>query len=201
MSLKASPQRKLDHSSKDFFQTPHPLTRLLLENEVFDGTILEPAAGKGAIVKVLKDFDNKEIVAYDLDDNNGKDFLTEDRCFSNIITNPPFKLAHQFILHSKQLANQKIAMLLPLNYLHGQKRFNEIWTDTLFPLASVYIFTRYVMFDTKLRKDDKLISNGFMTFAWFVWDKKHQGPPAIKWLPIEKKDIATNKKKTNKERK
>lgn len=36
----------------DFYQTPYNLTRRLLEVEKFEGSILEPACGNGAIVSV-----------------------------------------------------------------------------------------------------------------------------------------------------
>lgn len=39
----------------DFYETPYSLTRLLLEKEKLEGTVLEPACGELAIVKVLKE--------------------------------------------------------------------------------------------------------------------------------------------------
>lgn len=44
-------ERKLD----DFYQTPHWATQLLLNYQELEENILEPAVGKGKIVKVLKD--------------------------------------------------------------------------------------------------------------------------------------------------
>ena len=38
-----------------FVETPSYVTNALLENETFEGNILEPCCGKGAISKVLKD--------------------------------------------------------------------------------------------------------------------------------------------------
>ena len=39
-------------NKNDYYQTPYSMTRQLLEVENFEGKILEPSCGAGAIVKV-----------------------------------------------------------------------------------------------------------------------------------------------------
>ena len=99
------------------------MTEQLLQNEEFIGNVLEPSCGKGAISKVLKEH-NFEVTAQDYDEGLGIDFLKFNKKFDNIITNPPFRLANEFVKKSLELANNKVAMLLPLNYLHGVTRLN-----------------------------------------------------------------------------
>ena len=115
----------------DFYETPYSITEQLLEVEDFTGSILEPACGNGAILKILKN-----VTGYDIE----KDFLTETKHYNNIITNPPFSLSFEFIIKAKEIARKKIAFLLPLSYIHGKKRFDYIYQDKEFPLARVYVF-------------------------------------------------------------
>lgn len=160
----------------DFYETPYSLTEQLLEVEKLKGSILEPARGNGAISKVLRRC-GLDCIEYDQE----TDFLKETRKCDTIITNPPYSKAFQFILKAKKVAQRKIVFLLPLSYLHGKKRFDYIWQDIDFPLARVYIFTRYPMLGEKLREDGKY-NTGMMVYAWYVWEKEYIGNPEIKWL-------------------
>lgn len=165
----------------DFYETPFSITEQLLEREHFKGTILEPCSGGGAIMKVLlENYMLENLTDYDLD-NDGLDFFAETRKYDYIITNPPFSKAHEWILKCKEVAEYKFALLLPLSYLHGEKRYKEIYQDKEFPLARVYVFTRYPMLGDKLRMDGKY-RTGMMVYAWFVWDKFHTGQPTIQWI-------------------
>jgi hypothetical protein len=160
----------------DFYETPFSITRHLLNHEEFHGSILEPACGFGAITTVLTEH-NYTHTAYDKE----TDFLKETKQYSNIITNPPYSLAFEFITKAKEVATNKFAMLLPLSYLHGKKRYDKIWTDIDYPLARVYIFTRYPMLGDPLRVDGKY-RTGMMVYAWFVWDSKCWDEPTIRWI-------------------
>ena len=159
----------------DFYETPYSLTRLFLEANNIIGTVLEPACGNGAIVKVLREF-GVEPKAYDKD----VDFLTETSTYDWIVTNPPFSLAMEFINKAKQVSNN-FAFLLPLSYLHGKQRLDGVYSDKIFPLSSVFVFSRYPMLGDPLREDGKH-RTGMMVYAWFVWRKGYTGEPVIKWL-------------------
>ena len=179
----------------DFYETPYSLTRKFLDVETFDKslTVCEPACGAGAISNILKERWDKNLVsAYDKETN----FLTETGNYDYIITNPPFSLAQEFILNAKMVANKKFALLLPLSYLHGKKRFDEIYSDREFPLKKVYVFTRYPMLGEKLREDGKY-TTGMMVYAWFVWERGYVDEPTISWIDnnedvLSKKDMDTS---------
>ena len=171
-SLCNSPKR---HKS-DFYQTPYCLTDLLLTVEKFEGSILEPACGQLAIVNRLPYCTRY----YDKD----VDFLQETTRYDNIITNPPFSLAKEFILKAKEICDKKFVFLLPISYLHGKERYDIIWTDKKFPLRTVYVFTRYPLLEDTVRPDGKC-KTGMMVYAWFVWDKNYEGDPTIQWLDID----------------
>lgn len=56
-------------NKNDLYQTPHSLTRKLLNNEPFDFelNVLEPACGNNAIVKILKEkWKDDKITYYDM---------------------------------------------------------------------------------------------------------------------------------------
>ena len=163
----------------DFYETPYSITRQFLERErELTGTILEPSCGDGAIVKVLKEM-NFNVIGKDL--SLGQNFLEETERYEAIITNPPFSIVYEFIQKAKTLTNY-FAFLLPLSYLHGKKRFDNIYSDNTFPLSRIYVFTRYPMLGEKLREDGKY-NTGMMVYAWFVWDKKTTGQkPIIEWI-------------------
>ena len=103
----------------DFYETPYSITRQFLDREDFSNcnSVLEPASGNGAIVKVLAEHFKfkkpEQLQFYDL--SYGRNFLEEKGSFDAIITNPPFSLAKEFILKAKEVATQKFAMLLPLS--------------------------------------------------------------------------------------
>ena len=161
----------------DFYQTPFNITRRLLEVEKFNGRILEPSCGAGAIVSILKEKGYHDITAYDLL-INGIDFLDERRKFDYIITNPPFSLAKEFILKACEVA-PKFAFLLPLNYLHGKERLDKIYSKNI--LEKIYVFTRYPMLCQSVRPDGKY-HTGMMVYAWYIFSTANQNAPQIFWL-------------------
>ena len=176
----------------DFYETPYTLTRKFLDVEYFNknSTVCEPACGGGAISKVLNEYwEDDKITAYDKETN----FLWDFDEYNYIITNPPFSLAFEFIQKAKQLAKSKFALLLPLSYLHGKKRFDEIYSDREYGLEKVYVFTRYPMLGETLREDGKY-NTGMMVYAWYVWTNGYNERPIIDWLDnnedvLSKKDL------------
>jgi len=189
-------QRKMS----DFYQTPYSMVEQLLENEKFDynKNVLEPACGEEAIVCIL-DLYFMKYTFYDIKESENYDFLYENNKYDYIITNPPFSLAFEFIQQAKKVAKEKFAMLLPLSYLHGQKRYeSKIFTDPNYPLTKVYVFTRYPMLSDTVREDGKY-TTGMQVYAWFIWENNFDGyiqwkNPIIKWIDnnkyvLSKKDI------------
>ena len=173
----------------DFYETPFSLTQLLLDKldleELKNKTILEPCFGKGAILDVLgrNGFDKDKVYCYDINASylpEKKDFLEEIGHYDVILTNPPFSKAFEFIKKAKEVSDS-FFFLLPLSYLHGKKRYDEIYSDRGFPLKKVFIFTRYPMLGERLREDGKF-HTGMMVYAWFWWEKNYLGESTIDWL-------------------
>jgi hypothetical protein len=154
----------------DFYPTPPHATQALLDRERFTGLILEPACGDGAIVRVLRR-QGYDVEAADLLD--GQDFFERTATVSNIITNPPYRHSLEFILHAKKIATCKIAMLFPVEFLHGGTRY-ELFQDRRFPLKVVYVFASRLRFGSE--------TNATVGHAWYVWDRRYKGEPVIRWI-------------------
>ncbi len=170
----------------DFYPTPAWATEALLEVEQIEGYVWEPAAGDGSMTDPLLDF-GKIVKSTDIEprrlDIDRMDFLNDPyvdpQPVSNIITNPPYKHALEFVLKAKEIADEKIIMLLKTRFLEGQRR-QEMWRDTEFPLARLWQFSKRV---SMYRNGERgKMGTGTEAFAWFVWDRNHKGPATIGWL-------------------
>ena len=169
----------------DFYATPPESTIALLEREVFEGNILEPACGAGHISEVLKSY-GYETISTDLVDRGygvgDVDFLkTEFEKIDNVVTNPPFKYAKEFIEKALEVSNKKVAMFCKIQLLEGVSR-QEMFMNT--PLKTVYVFSKR---QNPLRNGSPVDENGkkwssTMCFAWFVWEQGYEGKPSIEWL-------------------
>jgi len=94
--------------------------------------------------------------------------VTKSRATQNVITNPPYRWARQFIDHALTLVSPrsgKVAMLLQLHFLGSVSR-HEWFRET--GLSRVYTFSRTLpYYDFKRGIWHK--TSGF-AHAWFVWD-------------------------------
>lgn len=164
----------------DFYSTPEIATLELLKREKFEGNILECACGTGAISKVLIREIPNEVISKDLIDRGygitNQDFLNEIQIYDNIITNPPFNIAQDFVEKALKLSKSKVAFLMRVQFLEGKKR------KTLFdknPPSRVYVFSYRLPY---LRGDDEQPETSAMCLCWFVWDKNYVGDTIIKWI-------------------
>lgn len=167
----------------DFYPSPPEATAALLRVENFDGAIWECACGDGAISEPLTDAGHT-VVSTDLVargyGESGIDFLMEWQPRApNIVTNPPFKLAEQFVAHALKLAERKVCILARLAWLEGIERRDTIFRVT--PLARVHVFSKRLHMQ-RARAATKQDAGGMIAFAWFVWDHQHKGPPTLGWL-------------------
>jgi predicted RNA methylase len=162
----------------DFYETPYSMTDQMLDALDLDRglSILEPACGEGAISTRLAAHGYGRVTSYDL--LGGHDFLQETRQFDVVLTNPPYSLADAFIAKALEISDRCV-FLLPLSYLHGKRRYDKFYQDTV--LAAVHVFVRYPMLGEPLRSDGKY-HTGMMVYAWFDFDKAATGGPVIRWL-------------------
>lgn len=152
----------------DFVRTPRYVTEALLENESFDGTILEPCCGDGAISKVLQasGYQVTSSDKFDYGFGSQKDlFYIQEHC-ENAITNPPFTHQQKVKRHLLSITNKKLALLWYVKNLG-----NEMETKSSRNLKAVYIFDKRIEWvEAKL---------GWL-FAWYVWEKGYEGDVTIR---------------------
>lgn len=166
----------------DYYPTPPAAVAALLHRQAFGSKeIWEPACGDGAISRVLEHA-GYTVYSSDLFDRGygeaGKNFLeTMARPCDTIITNPPFSLAEQFLVHALNIGVVHIALLLKLTFLEGQARSKVLERS---PLETVWVFRKRL---TMTRGGENMTSGGMIAFAWFVWRAGYSGAPAIGWLP------------------
>ena len=127
-TLGASNHTDADRQREDYYATEPKATEWLCKLERFEGRILEPSCGEGHMSEVLKAAEY-EVVSRDLVDRGyGEvaDFLAIDnlKWDGNIVTNPPYKFAQQFVEKALNIIpeGKKVAMFLKLTFLEGKAR-------------------------------------------------------------------------------
>lgn len=175
-------QRNRDAQEHDYYATDPKAVELLLEHEKFSGPVWEPACGEGHISKVLQAH-GLHVHSSDLVDRGygaaGVNFLTypfcDHRC--DIITNPPYKYARQFVEQALSVVadGQKVAMFLKLTFLEGQGR-RDLFRNN--PPAAVYVSSARL----ECGKNGVFTGSSAVAYCWIVWHKGHQGPTELKWI-------------------
>ena len=171
----------------DLYETPAVAVEALLRVEQIPQRIWEPAAGKGAIVRVLRDHGHA-VMASDIYDYGGLDFvgdfLGQERMPAGceaIVTNPPYKIAASFVAHALDLA-PLVIMLLRLAFLESERRCGILEGRGL---ARVHVFRKRLPMMHRAEWQGRKANSG-MAFAWFVWDRSHTGPTTISRISWER---------------
>lgn len=172
-----------DRKPLDLYSTPTWVTESLLGYiDARPGTVWECAAGPGAMVRVL----TGRFVVLATDVAKGEDFLQArvlpDPSIRTIITNPPYKLADQFVRHALQLTRPfggAVAMLLSTNFDHAGGRA-DLFRDCPAWSRKIMLTRRIVWF---VEANGKPKSSPSENHAWFVWDWRHAGEPRISYAP------------------
>ena len=185
-TLAASSHSKDDRADDDYYCTPPQAVEELLKREQFCHYVLEPAVGGGSIAAVLVDHDHKvqsmDIVDRKYAGTEVRDFLTttkDDLNFSpDIITNPPYALAKEFVEHALDISMDgvKVAMFLKIQFLESKKRY-ELFKK--YPPKKIYVFVNRVNCGKNgvFGKESSAVC-----YAWFVWEKGYKGLPRVDWI-------------------
>ena len=135
----------------------------------------------GHLAKALTD-NGYDVKATDLIDRGygipNIDFLECQEMFEgDIITNPPYKYALEFVEHALKLIpdGNKVIMFLKLQFLEGQERRRLF--DTM-QLSKVYVFSKR----QQCAKNGIFTGSSAVAYAWFVWVKGSNDAPIIEWI-------------------
>ena len=180
-TLAASNHSAGEREINDYYATEPKAVELLLEKEKFNMHILEPSCGEGHISNVLVAHDY-DVQSYDLIDRGYggvQDFFNIQEFNGDIITNPPYKVAAQFVQHAIDIVpiGNKVAMFLKLQFLEGKARRKFFNSN---PPKTVYVASGRLNC-AKNGEFDKYTSSA-VAYAWFVWEKGYTGKPEIEWI-------------------
>lgn len=184
-------QRSEPHDSLDDFPTPPWSTRSLcewLEDQMWnvnwgDGpapmslmTCREPAANRGHMVKPLREYFGA-VEASDVHDY-GVGFPVRDYLFGPApsavdwtITNPPFRLAEQFIARALDTSRKGVAVIVRLSFLEGVGRYDRLFSVTP-PTTVLQCVERVPMHKGKLTATGSTATS----YCWLVWEKDIDRP-------------------------
>lgn len=181
--LGASNHTEGERQEHDYYATDPRAMELLLEVEEFNKNIWECACGEGHLSKVLEKH-GYHVRSTDLIDRGygigGIDFLRQENWFKgDIITNPPYKYATEFIEKAMELifVGNKAAMFLKVQFLEGKAR-KEMFKK--YPPKVVYVSSSRIKC-AKNGEFDKIGSSA-VAYAWFVWEKGFKGDPIVRWI-------------------
>lgn len=175
--------------SADDFPTPPWATRALcahiLDTKALGTmTCLEPATGRGYMSKPLKEYFEsvQSSDAYSYGYGKVRDFLTypfEALSHDWVITNPPFRLAEEFVDRALTVARCGVAILARTVFLESVGRYEGIFRYR--PPSTFAQFSERVPM-IKGRVDRK--ASTATGYAWFVWDKAADTTfPRLTWVP------------------
>ena len=187
-TLGASNHTDKDREEYDYYATEPKAVKLLLEHEKFSENVWECACGEGHMSEVLWDAGYK-VHSTDLIDRGYRlqtgreDFLEVTSGFNgDIITNPPYKYAKEFVYKAIELIPEgnKVAMFLKIQFLEGKARrklFNQ------YPPKTIYVSSSRLLC-AKNGEFEKMIAGGgsAVAYAWYVWEKGFKGQTVIKWI-------------------
>lgn len=192
MTLGASNHTNEVREANDFYATEPKALELLLELEKFSPYVWECACGQGHLSEVLKNRGYK-VKSSDLFNRGYEgteiiDFLNVTKSDvkydvpRDIITNPPYKYAKEFVEHALDISmdSTKVAMFLKVQFLEGKARrklFEKHPPKVIYVASSRLLCAKNGEFE-KMRQG----GGSAVAYAWFIWEKGYKGKTTIGWF-------------------
>ena len=185
----ASNHSDVDRQLQDYYAShPSTIDDLILRLKGLHCNVLEPAAGEGHLALSLESFGHNVIEADILKRSTRTivhNFLEDDPSKLNlpekfdIVTNPPYKYAIQFVKKSLEILPQDryLAMLLKLTFLEGDGRLKLFKKD---PPKNVHVYSRRIA--CAMNGDFSTMGSSSVAYCWFIWQKGFQGETSIGWI-------------------
>lgn len=185
-TLGASNHTDKDREVNDYYATESKAIDILLEKAILSHNLWECACGAGDLSKRLTEL-GYNVKSTDLIYRGygvgGVDFLRcEDMFDGDIITNPPYKYAQEFVEHALSLipVGRKAFMFLKLQFLEGKNRRRLFETGQL---KTLYVSSRRVLC-AKNGEFEKMRESGgsAVAYGWYEFEKGYTGKPTIEWI-------------------
>ena len=183
-TLGASNHIEEQRERHDYYATDPKAMELLLEMERFNNNIWECACGEGHLSEVLVK-EGYNVKSTDLIDRGygtgGVDFLKGDFEVFNgdIITNPPYKYAKQFIEKALSIIpkGNRVAMFLKLTFMESKGR-KQMFIDN--PPKVIYVSSSRLL--CVKNGDFSKKESSAVAYAWYIWENGYKGDTVIKWF-------------------
>jgi len=165
-------QRQEARDALDDFPTPPWAVRALCEQlgELARMRVREPAANRGYMAAALAEYFGT-VEAADVHDY-GAGFPVADYLFGPppaavdwTITNPPYRLAEDFVARAIQSSSEGVAVLVRTAWLEGVGRWKRIF-DPCPPELVLQFSERVVMHKGRVVEKGKTAT----AYAWVIWD-------------------------------
>lgn len=167
----------------DYYATSPIAINELLKVENFNRCVWECACGGGHLSEELNK-SGYNVFSSDFVDRGYKgteiiDFLMyQGEVFKgDIITNPPYKQAKEFILKALDLIpkGNKVAMFLKVQFLEGKSR-KKLFED--YPPKTIYVSSSRIQ--CAINGDFKNTGQSAVAYAWYIWEKGYKGDIILK---------------------
>lgn len=191
-------QRREPQDSLDDFPTPPWATRALFDHlqngllwlPVDDDTCREPAANRGHMVRPLREMFGS-VEASDVHDY-GAGFAVQDYLFGPdpepvdwTVTNPPFRLAEEFIMRALRTSRFGVAVIVRSAFLEGIGRHSRLFRPHP-PRIVLQFAERVVMHRGRLSPDGSTAT----AYCWIVWTPNAvRRDPEFGWIPPCRKQL------------
>lgn len=189
VQLGASNHTDKEREQNDFYATdPHAL-EIFLDKLKEDGIELhrvwECACGQGHLSNVLKtrgvDVWSTDLIDRGYGEGN-VNFLTclpGGKWDGDILTNPPYKYAKEFVEKGLELVDKGhyVIMFLKIQFLEGQARL-ELFKK--YPPKYVYVNSARQL--CAMNGEFEKYKATALCYCWFVWQKGYNGEPIIRWI-------------------
>lgn len=186
-------QRIEPHDSLDDFPTPPWAVRAFVKALGLPGScsVWEPAANRGFMVKALREHFS-EVFATDVHDY-GVGFDQFDFLMPSagglyrpdwVITNPPFRLAADFVEQGLRVARCGVAVLCRSTWAESAGRYNRLFRDK--PPTTIFQYVHRVPMVRGRYDPQASTATGY---SWFVWRKSSALETRFVWIPESKAQL------------
>lgn len=194
VTLGASNHSDGEREVNDFYATDPKALEIFLkalerDNFKLHKNIWEPACGMGHLSKVLED-KGYNVLSTDLINrgygiiDNDSDFLngkyyTHTKFDGDILTNPPYKYAKEFVetALNKICYGYYVVMFLKIQFLEGQERRKLF--DKYPPK---YVYVNSARQTCYINGDMSKTMSSATCYCWFIWEKGFKGETIIRWV-------------------
>lgn len=192
-TLGASNHTDKERAHLDYYATDPIAIDKLCDKVVLRHDVWECACGEGHLSERLKErgyaVRSSDIVDRGYPGTEIYDFLNigtildgGDVWHGDIVTNPPYKYAQEFVERALSVCEDgaHIAMFLKLTFLEGKAR-RKLFDVS--PPKTVLVFSERVLC-AKNGWFEQMIAGGgsAVAYAWFVWEKGYNGRTTVEWI-------------------